>query len=435
MQAAPFSPSFFVAFTEHLVACPFFQLLGNAIKFTDEGSVTVQVSTKGKTDAGRVVYRLEVQDTGRGISEKVVSTIFEPFSKAHNYSHNEGSGLGLSIVKRYAETLGGQVGVSTQVGNGSTFWIEVPLKIAPPSVADHFHLLSLGATRSPLPMFGVGVGEKTFRVLSDYLSFWNVPFEIISSPAHLSSFTHLIVEEGHPSCPQAEVFFETVKATLHQRAILLSTFASHHALKSRKEIKGVQDLVVIVPSPLTPIKISKAFSFALGIPHIVTPDPSESPLHRPQSETTDSSPPTAPLPSSASPKVRDSLDVLLVEDNPVTQLVFKKQFEKMRVSFAIAGSAEESLSIRSQYPGGISLIMMDVELNGPMTGLEATKAIRHMEREAPDHRRTFIAIMTGRSLEEDRREAFDSGCDEFLVKPLSLVQTRDLIYRFVQTPS
>jgi len=414
-------------------------LIGNAIKFTDHGSVSVKVSAKDEVKPGTVIYRFEVQDTGRGIPEKLLSTIFEPFSKAHNYNKEEGSGLGLSIVKKFAETLGGHVGVITRLGQGSTFWTELPLRVAAPDVASQLQLLSLESSKAPLPVFAVGVQEKTFEVLREYLNYWNVPFEVVTSPARLAAFSHAIIEEGHLTCPQAEAYFDSVVKT-RQRAIFLSSFPTYLSVKALKESKGVQDSVVIVFSPLTPIKISKAFGIVLDRPQAAAPDRTDSSfLHPGLAEVADSAPTAARPPSSISPKgvpaQTDHLDVMLVEDNPVTQLVFKKQFEKLRISFAISGSAEDCISTWKRYPGGVSLILMDVELDGPMTGLEATEAIRGFERELPGRPRTFIAIMTGRSLEEDRREAFSCGCDEFFIKPLSLVQTRDLIYRFVQTPS
>jgi len=118
----------------------------------------------------------------------------------------------------------------------------------------------------------------------------------------------------------------------------------------------------------------------------------------------------------------------------VNQSVMRRQFELLKISFAITGSAEEALEIWDRCVGGISLILMDVELDGPMTGLEATAAIRRSEKLVvdADRKKSFIAIMTGRALEEDRREAFERGCDDFLVKPVALEKIRELISRIVQ---
>lgn len=400
--------------------------------------MTLSVSPQGEINPNKILYRIEVQDTGRGIVDKVLPTLFEPFSKAHNYHPNEGSGLGLSIAKRFAEALGGHVGVVSEPGRGSTFWVEIPLKTARPGSPGQFHLLSIDSSW-PIPMFAVCVREKTFGVLAEYLSFWNVPFEVVSTPQHLAGFTHAIVEENHPACPQVEAFLDTMAGN-QQRVIFLSTFPTYYAVKAMKEARGIKDRLSIISSPLTPLKISKAFAAVLGLLHHLVDCPDTPALSSPSSTkiTTDggsSSSSSARLRvatssgKQTSPSSRSSLDILLVEDNPVTQLVFRKQFEKLQISFVIVGSAEDAITTWKKYKDGVSLIMMDVELDGPMTGLEATAALRDLERMMTGRSRSYVAIMTGRSLEEDRREAFESGCDEFLVKPLSLNQTKDLIDR------
>jgi CheY-like chemotaxis protein len=139
----------------------------------------------------------------------------------------------------------------------------------------------------------------------------------------------------------------------------------------------------------------------------------------------------------------ESLDVLVVEDNPVAQTVLRKQLEKLQVRFQVTSSGEESVEIWERSPGGIPLVLMDVEVDGPINGLEATKAIRAIERtrrreqrgkrrqsaEAQERLpRSFIAIMTGRAMESDREEAFVAGCDTFLPKPVRLENIKEMVF-------
>ena len=108
-----------------------FNLTGNAIKFTEQGEVTVTVNLTAETDQG-VCLRFDVSDTGIGIAPEAIGRLFAPFTQADGGIGRRfgGTGLGLSICKRLVELMGGEIGVHSEAGRGSTFWFTLPLQRA-----------------------------------------------------------------------------------------------------------------------------------------------------------------------------------------------------------------------------------------------------------------------------------------------------------------
>jgi len=398
-------------------------LVGNAIKFTEHGSVSVFVSSTPRDGGSSALVRFEVHDTGRGMPERILPNLFEPFTKAHNYHQSEGSGLGLSIVKRFAEAMGGSVGVTTKLGVGSRFWVEIPFRVVPTGSLGPSPLL-LPAQDRVNPTFGIFSQHQTLATLIEYLTFFGIPYEVLDDLGTFSKYSHIIVDTNSPGVTGPHAFADAIRGGL--RLIYLSPFTAHTSTKAEFERDGgPPEQVALISCPLTPAKLTRALKKVLRAQRAPSHQDDES-----DDDTGSSTSGTTPRVScgqiSFPQSSPDFLDVLLVEDNSVNQLVMRKLFEKLGVSFEITGSAEGSLEIWKRRGGHILLILMDVELEGPMTGLEATAEIRKMEKElaAP---RSFIGIMTGRSLEDDRRAAEKSGSDEFLVKPVVFEKIRDLI--------
>lgn len=126
-------------------------LLGNAIKFTEHGSVTLRVLRQGKSDNGERL-RFEVQDSGVGIEQEAITKLFKPFSQVDSSSTRRygGSGLGLSICAQLIKLMAGEYGVHSEYGHGATFWFEVTLPLAPRPAT-----VPVGPIQPPLPMQGL----------------------------------------------------------------------------------------------------------------------------------------------------------------------------------------------------------------------------------------------------------------------------------------
>jgi CheY-like chemotaxis protein len=111
-------------------------LLGNAIKFTPQGTVTLRVDAVPVDDAGRLRLRIEVEDSGIGIPRQDQGRVFEPFAQAENATSSQGSGLGLTITRQFVELMGGTIGLKSTLGRGSHFTVELPMDVATGSDVD-----------------------------------------------------------------------------------------------------------------------------------------------------------------------------------------------------------------------------------------------------------------------------------------------------------
>jgi len=128
---------------------------------------------------------------------------------------------------------------------------------------------------------------------------------------------------------------------------------------------------------------------------------------------------------------RDTVEVLVVEDNLVNQMVLKKILEKISTLYLVTASGEEALEIWRRTSPPIPIVILDVEVEGNLNGLQVASRIRRNEeeklRQDPNYSRCLIIIMTGRANDEDKKLAFSSGCDEFLIKPVKLETIQKII--------
>ena len=135
-------------------------LLGNAVKYTEQGSITLRVKRADGAGVPPLRLRFEVADTGRGIAARDQAAIFAPFRQTGSQPPSQtGTGLGLAICKQFAELMGGRIGVVSEPGQGSTFHLEVPVEIPPPSTTGH------EAVQRERQVLGVAAGQPALRIL------------------------------------------------------------------------------------------------------------------------------------------------------------------------------------------------------------------------------------------------------------------------------
>ncbi len=380
-------------------------LIGNAIKFTHEGHVVLEVGVAAREDK-RLTLRIEVTDTGIGIPPDRLDRLFKTFSQIDSSTtrHYGGTGLGLSIVKRLAELMGGAAGVKSSVGLGSSFWVTAQVDA-----------LEEQPVREP-----VGLGRRVL-VVDD------IPASRDSLAAKLQLFR-----------------FETVTAGGVDEA-WQQLQESRFDLVLADELmpmKGGLDLLAAMRADPR----FAALPFVLLSLFGVEQDAAERP-HRPDALAlkpiraitlsaiahrvlTGGSPRKPKAAAAAQPSSTFSgRRILLVEDNPVNQRVAQRVLQKLAANVTIANNGAEALERLAEH--GYDAVLMDCQMP-VMDGFTATRRIRESERAAGRGKRLPIIALTANVMSEDRENCIGAGMDAHLGKPIEPAQLIDCLGRYLK---
>ena len=356
-------------------------LIGNAIKFTDSGSVVLRAYPR--PDGDRAVVRFEVQDTGIGIPEHAHDRLFQEFSQveASVTRRYGGSGLGLAISQRIATAMGGWIGLDSRPGEGSTFWLELPLPAVQGAPVQSPRRTSFGAGRRVALAAPGGPGREALAALLVSQGFTVVKPDGAGRDRADLALLH------HSALPKAR-FSRRAAATPW---VAFGFGAGRHA----GAVDGVIDGAV-KPSHL-------AATLAEVLDGVAAAD----------------------RPARQRPQVRmpaRKLRVLLVDDNHVNQRVAARILQRMGHEADLAADGVEAVAQAQARP--YDLVLMDMQMPR-MDGLEATRAIRALPGEAS---RVRIVAMTANAFSSDRDACFAAGMDDFIGKPVN----RDKLFTILE---
>jgi signal transduction histidine kinase/DNA-binding response OmpR family regulator len=382
-----------------------YNLVGNAIKFTEKGGVAISVAPvahqRGGPAKSRFVLRLDVADTGIGISPAVLSTLFEQFSQgdptvARRYG---GTGLGLSISRKLAALMGGTIGVASEEGQGSQFWFTAALAPAR-GAPDAMPPPNLGGMRVLI----VDDNAINREIMEKQFASWHAEPESIAEPG-------AVVAAALRAARDKRAF---AAAILDHAMPGLDGLALARLIRAERQLTGMR--LILATSSVGPELQRDAI--AAGIATVlVKPCPPSSLL------AAVASPPealaaaagiVAPTADAAiEAALGAGLRVLVAEDNKVNQAVVKQMLEKLgcRVD-AVANGLEAVEAVRlAPY----HLVFMDVQMP-EMDGLAATGAIRALHM--PDRRDVWIVALTANAFAEDEQRCLAAGMNDFLAKPI-----------------
>jgi signal transduction histidine kinase/DNA-binding response OmpR family regulator/HPt (histidine-containing phosphotransfer) domain-containing protein len=404
-------------------------LLGNAIKFTNEGRILAKVRIASE-DNQAVMLRFEVHDTGIGISREARGRLFEAFSQADDSTTRKfgGTGLGLAISKQLVELMGGSIGVENALMHGtetrgSVFWFTVAFdkrRVDPDAPGDHQH------TIDGLRVLVVDE-QLTSRVgLERHLAAWHVECDGAESADEALERLHEAAREGHPY--DAAIFDMELE---HASGLLLAA-----EIKSDPATRATR-LILLSPEKLAadPVQRREAGVAYQLIKPARAADLFACLATRPRGQVAPAPRFIPPRPINGDNGRPRSRRVLLAEDNPVNVEVARAMLESLDLHVDVTRNGLEALQAvqASENAGSYDCVLMDCQMP-VMDGFAATATIRREEREAGRGRVLPVIAITANALQGDREACLAAGMDDYLSKPFTQQELAAVIGRWIGLP-
>jgi signal transduction histidine kinase/CheY-like chemotaxis protein len=392
--------------------------ISNAVKFTRHGHVLVKVTCR---DAG-VDYKMlqfSVTDTGIGLTEEQASRLFAPFEQAQPSTNRQygGSGLGLSIVKNLAEMMGGEVGVSSRYGQGSTFWFSARLKCAPEQPTEAMPPKSLYGKRALV----VDDNDTASKVLSAMLNQFHLDVDSCSSGAEaLAAITSqaslgkpyelVLTDWNMPNMTGAELSREVAALTLPQQPVFICVSA--YGRDEVLEHSDAADFANILSKPVSQSRLRAALQ---SVQEAASPAPASVRAEHEQ----------LTLASALEGK-----RLLLVEDDELNRKVAAAVLGRLGLEVVSANSGEEALALLKSGDAHFDCILMDIDLP-EMDGVACTKVLKSL----PDRGAIPIIALTAMASAHDRERCLEAGMVDFVGKPFDLPRLKQVLLQWTASAS
>jgi PAS domain S-box-containing protein len=400
-------------------------LIGNAIKFTEQGEVIVSAEKERETEETAII-RFSVTDTGIGIRKAAQRNLFQAFTQADGSTTRKygGTGLGLAISRQLVELMGGEIGVTSEEGAGSTFWFTARFEKQPPG-ATHIHPLT--ADLRQLRVLVVDDNATTRNILSQQLSSWDMSYDEANSSLRGLAMLREAASQGTPYdlaildliMPEMDGFdlAREIKADPLIASVQLVLLTSYG-----QRGDGAKARSVGIAAYLTkPVRQSQLFDCLVSVIRGLNA----------ADKSNDSSGRSTPLITKHALKesaVMQNPLILLAEDNIVNQKVAVRQLQKLGYRADYVANGREAVEALSRIP--YDVILMDCQMP-EMDGYEATAEIRRREGTM---KHTIVVAMTANALQGDREKCLAAGMDDYISKPVKTEELARLLARILAVP-
>jgi PAS domain S-box-containing protein len=393
-------------------------LVGNAIKFTDQGEVSVRVGVEAK-EGRDCTLRFTVADTGVGIPKDKLDSVFAPFVQADTSTTRKygGTGLGLTISSRLVAMMGGGMWVESELGKGSQFHFTAHLR------STEAEEIKVGTVAPPEILQGVRVlivddNQTNRRILEGMLKRWEmIPTQVPGGEEALAKMSaalasgkpfELILTDSHmPNMDGFELVASIRgKPEFSAATIMMLTSAGHRGDAARCRELGVAAYLL---KPIRQSELREAIALVLGAP-----------------KQTGAIPLITRYSLHDAMEPRKSLRILLAEDNVVNQRLVTRLLEKRGHHVVVAANGHEVLAAIEKQ--GFDLVLMDLQMP-EMDGFEATAELR--KREEASARHLPIVALTAHTMKGDREKCLDAGMDGYLTKPIRPQELDEALDRYL----
>jgi signal transduction histidine kinase len=371
-------------------------LLGNAFKFTQQGRISLHVKPVEVNHERAVAALLfSIQDTGIGIDATQIQRLFKPFSQADSSTTRRygGTGLGLAICKQLIELMGGNIGVDSSPGEGSTFWFTLPIQPVAPAAQN---------TQQPMPPLSIYLTADGSRYQEHFIGLLNhqsIPLRVLDNrldlldvlPAHTQQEVAVIMAHctrNHADSDQLAAFIQQVRS---KSDVPLLIVVPEYCAQFVAQLDAAMSLLV------TPCSNK---SFYQGLAHLALGISSVKEPTKPAKTYTNFS----------------ALKVLVAEDNPVNQMVITGLLNKYAIEPVVVENGRVAVDYCVQHPQSVDLILMDGEMP-VLDGWQAAKQIRALNICRTNGQPIMITAMTAHVLDQVAENIARFGMDNVLSKP------------------